>query len=143
VNHYYSRLKISWNEEKVRVQVENPRGYLAMPQFEAPMAPEMMKIMEMQTRELSGLGDLFSYEWKRSQCELSPDDSWLISCGGAVEAEQKENDVRALMFTTAHIEEKSLSGENKVLRLRFIFEKGKSMFFSAIPFPITLCRKKD
>jgi hypothetical protein len=137
LNSYYSHLTVSWNETQLKVRVETPRGYSSMPQFEAPMAPEFFYMLERQAKELESLGKDFTYTWARSQCEFSKDDPWLVYCHGKATSEKE---VKALSFTTAKIEEKSLSGAQTTLRARFIFDK-ESMYFAAIPFPLTHCRK--
>jgi hypothetical protein len=140
LNSYYSQVQVQWTEESLRVKVNTPRGYEAMPQFEAPMPPEMLKFMEHQASELSGLGSSFTYQWQRSQCEISGDNPALFSCHGPVAAEESGNPVKAALVTSAQIEEKSLSGTNRVLRVRFIFNAGKGLYFVAIPFPEHACR---
>lgn len=140
VNEFYSRFWLKWDEKTVSVEVHNPRGFKGMPQMEAPFSLENIPFLEFQSKELEGLGESFIYKWDRSQCEFSEKSQWLVSCHGKVSAEP-DNGVNALSFTTAQIEEKSLSGDFSVLRLRFIFGKS-SMFFVAMPFPLKDCIRK-
>jgi hypothetical protein len=60
----------------------------------------------------------------------------LVSCHGG--SKERTEGIKAMSFTTARIEENSLSGKTSVLRLRFIFEKS-SFFFVALPFPTVSC----
>lgn len=136
VNQYYSQFWLSWDDKSVSLEVDNPRGFKAMPQMEAPVSQDTIPMLEFQSRELSPLGDRFVYRWDKSQCEWSKDDKMLVSCHGG--SKERVNDIRAMSFTTARIEENSLSGKNSVLRLRFIFEKS-SLFFVAMPFPAINC----
>lgn len=141
VNGIYSRMNIRWDEKTVDVLVVNPRGFDWMPQMEAPFALRDLGLLKAQSDQLQGLGSEFEYAWKRESCEFSKDDGWLISCHAPVNAVGKDNGVQAALFTTARIDEKSLSGAQSTLRLRFIFSNG-GMYFVAIPFPLQACLLK-
>ncbi len=139
VNEFYSSMKVTWDEKNVTAEVKNPRGYSSMPQFEAPLAADAFALMKMQAEQLGGLGPEFAYQWERSQCDFAKEDSWLVSCHGASKSLRGDNGVKGALFTTARIEETSLSGSQHLLRLRFIFDKG-SLFFAALPFPLQFCQ---
>lgn len=136
VNQYYSRFWLKWNDSTVTMEVYNPRGFKGMPQMEAPFSQESIPMLEFQSKELSALGESFVFSWDKKQCEWSKDDQILVSCHGG--SKDRVNGIRAMSFTTARIEENSLSGKNSLLRLRFIFEKS-SLFFVAMPFPKGSC----
>lgn len=140
VNQFYSRFWLKWNDTTVTMEVDNPRGFKGMPQMEAPFSQESIPMLEFQSKELSALGDRFVYSWDRGQCEWSKDDKFLVSCHGG--SKERVNDIRAMSFTTARIEENSLSGKHSVLRLRFIFDKS-SLFFVALPFPTVSCHLSE
>lgn len=137
----YSRFWIKWDDKTVSVEVENPRGVKSMPQMEAPFAEEHIPTLQFQAKELESLPNRFTYRWPKEKCDFSPTDKWLVSCHGKARSEP-ESKVEAMSFTTARIEESSLSGEFSQLRLRFIFSAG-SMFFSALPFPLQKCSVVD
>lgn len=139
VHERYSRMQITWNETTVTAQVENPSGFAGMPQFEMPISLDSIPMMKLQSERLAGLGEKFSYQWERKLCEFSKEDPWLVSCHGPSQSVGGENGVKALLFTTARIEESSLTGKQSTLRLRFIFGKDGGMHFAALPFPVPSC----
>lgn len=139
LNRYYSRMLVSWDEKNVNVRVENPRGFKAMPQMEMPVSQSSIPMLEQQSAELAGLGSGFEYKWDKKKCKWSDESKWLVSCEGGGEKVGEDNGVKAALFTTAIINEKSLSGKQETLRLRFIFEH-RSLYFVAIPFPTQFCK---
>ena len=134
-----TKMAIQWTEKTVRVEVENPRGYQNMPQFEAPLAQSSLAMMNAQTDDLASLGEGFGYEWPREKCEFSPDNKRLISCHGKSKLTRGDTNVDGRLFSTAEITENSLYGLHTVLRLRLILAR-TAMYFVAIPFPISLCK---
>lgn len=141
INGLYSRMGVAWDDATVSVHVENPRGFEWMPQMEAPFALRDLGLLKAQSDRLQGLGSAFAYTWKRENCEFSPTNPWLLMCHARVSADGKDNGVKAALFTTAQIDENSLSGQQSTLRLRFIFENG-GMYFVAIPFPMASCTRQ-
>lgn len=139
VNGVYSRMKVSWDDNGVTVRVTNPRGFDWMPQMEAPFALRDYGLLKMQSDQLKGLGSEFEYTWKRENCEFSPANPWLVSCHARVNSNGPDNGVKGALFTTAQIDETSLSGQQSTLRLRFIFDNG-GLYFVAIPFPMQFCQ---
>lgn len=142
LNAYYSRMDISWDEQSVNVKVENPRGFKWMPQLEMPVSQASISMLEQQSAELAGLGSGFEYRWDKKKCKWGADNKWLVSCEGSGEQVGENNGVKAALFTTALINEVSLSGKQETLRLRFIFDH-KSLYFVAIPFPTKFCVQKE
>lgn len=140
INSFYSTLKIDWNLERLQIRIENPRGYEAMPQFEAPISPELFKSMEMQTRDLAGLGSVFIYEWPMSKCQFSNSDPYQLACRGRGTLIKGPEGVEALSLSTAALTESSLNGDSQVIRARLIFGVNNKMYFVAIPFPREKCR---
>lgn len=142
LNGFYSRVTILWDKEKVNVTVHNPRGFKAMPQMESPMTEDMIPMLQMQSKNLEALGSRFEYQWPREKCQWSAKDKRLLSCEGGVNAMGGDNGVQARMFTTARIDEDSLSGAFSRLRFRFVFQN-QGLYFVAIPFPADFCQMKD
>lgn len=136
LNRFYSQFRLEWDDQTVTIEVDNPRGFKSMPQLEAPVSQDSIPLLELQSKELAALGDHFVYSWNKNQCEWSKDDKMLVSCHGG--SKEKVNDIRAMSFTTARIEENSLSGKTSVLRLRFILDKS-NLYFVAMPFPAMSC----
>lgn len=142
LNRYYSRMNIVWDENHVNVKVENPRGFKNMPQMEMPVSEATIPMLQKQSADLAPLGDAFEYRWDRKKCKWSEDNKWLVSCEGRGEKVGEDIGVGAALFTTAVINEVSLSGKQETLRLRFIFDKD-NLYFVAIPFPTQFCKKVD
>jgi hypothetical protein len=141
VDPLYTQAWIRWDEKTVSVEVYNPRGFKSMPQMEAPFSQESIPFLETQSKQLETLGGRFVYSWERKQCEFSPDDKWLVTCHGGAKS-GPDNGIQAASFTTAHIEEKSLSANFSVFRLRMLFDKS-SLYFAAIPFPLERCQYQE
>lgn len=134
-----TRTQISWNEKEVVLRVENPMGYSHMPQMEA-VGESSISFLKMQTEDLKKLGDFYEYHWDRSSCKMSDTDEWLISCQGLSHATQKDNDISSLGFTTARLEEQSLSGKQTSFRTRITFDSA-NIYFVTLPAPMEGCWK--
>jgi hypothetical protein len=142
LNGFYSRAKVQWDKEFVSVTIHNPRGFKAMPQMESPMSEDMIPMLKMQSENLAALGSRFEYKWPRSQCKWAANDQRLLSCEGAANSVGEDNQIQARIFTTARVDEDSLSGAFSRLRFRFIF-KSQGLYFVAIPFPADFCKLKE
>jgi hypothetical protein len=138
INDLYPEMWVVWDASQVTATVHSP-SYESMPQFEAPLSPNMLPLMNQQVGDLKGLGTDFAFRWEKTRCQFAKDDPWLVSSDGKSEQTKGSSGIDALLFTTAHIDENSLSGKNSLLRLRFIFQGKGGMYFSALPFPTAYC----
>lgn len=127
---------ISKDSAKFHVHYSHDRGYTAVRQFEGPVAPQDIPMIQFQTESLKSLGSDFSFSLQVENCEFKKDAKAVGLCSADSKIEGTRLSVSSFSaFTTT---QQHLSGDFKLQNFRMMIGD-ENVFFVTLSFPAQNC----